>query len=53
MRMGCAECDCVMDRGFRVVACKDPLHCCCGQLLTAPDPDASAASTENGPRSGL
>ena len=31
MRMGCAECGCVVDRGVRLVACAD-LTCCCAQL---------------------
>jgi hypothetical protein len=38
MRMKCADCECVVDRGLRLVACSD--DCCCSDLPMAADPDA-------------
>lgn len=31
MRMGCANCGCVVEGGVRVVVCHRP-DCCCGHL---------------------
>ncbi len=34
MEIGCAGCECVVDRGVRVVVCADD-HCCCSELPIA------------------
>ena len=34
MRMGCAECGCVVEAGARVVVCDAP-GCCCAELPVA------------------
>ena len=34
MEMGCADCECVVDRGVRVVVCAD-VDCCCSELAVA------------------
>lgn len=35
MRMGCADCDCVVEDGERVVICSDPNGCCCADVPVA------------------
>ena len=35
MRMRCADCDCVVEAGVRVVVCAD--DCCCSGVPTAPE----------------
>jgi hypothetical protein len=32
MRMGCADCGCVVDRGVRVEVCDHEERCCCAAL---------------------
>ena len=32
MRMGCADCGCVVDRGVRIGVCDDGERCCCAAL---------------------
>ena len=34
MEIGCAGCECVVERGVRVVVCADD-HCCCSELPIA------------------
>ncbi len=29
MRIGCADCDCIVDNGERVIVCASTSRCCC------------------------
>jgi hypothetical protein len=40
MRMACADCGCVVDRGVRVEVCDDAERCCCA-ALSREDTDSS------------
>jgi hypothetical protein len=35
MRMGCADCDCVVEDGARVETCAEPSECCCADVPIA------------------
>lgn len=35
MRMGCSDCDCVVEGGRRVETCEDPQACCCTDVPVA------------------
>ena len=40
MRIKCAECHCVVESGFRVVACKNVATCCCTHIPLAKEASA-------------